>query len=65
MSLFDQLTVMRGFEHVAIPANENEAEVQELHYGSWREVVAIGRADPVAFAEGVLFVRHGDVCSAS
>ena len=52
---------MGGFQHVAVPANEEESQIQELDDGPERKIIAIGGADPIAFPEGVMFVRHGGV----
>lgn len=58
LSQFDELAVVRGLEHVSVPTDENKSEVQELDHGTERKVFPMGGADPVAFAEGLMFVRH-------
>jgi hypothetical protein len=50
---------MGGFEHIAIPSDEHVAELEYLDHGSCGERIPMNGADPIAFDEGLMFIRHG------
>ena len=52
---------MCRFEHIAVPADQHEAELEHLDHGPRREAFAMCGADTVAFGESLVLIRHRHV----
>jgi hypothetical protein len=50
--------MMRGLEHVAVPADQHESQLENFDDGTGWEGFTMDRAYAIAFCEGVMFIRH-------